>query len=110
MKPAVSITVSINPNTDQKGISVITVRQGKSINLHCRENYNASDGVEIFSWFFNGNVLGNNTETIVLNKINHESSGQYSCMARNKAGNDSDTVNITVTCKYHLYVKTVYIS
>ncbi|CAC5422056.1 unnamed protein product [Mytilus coruscus] len=96
LKPAVSITVFIDSSVANNQKSII-VRQGQHLELKCQDNSNASGDVEIFSWLFNGNMIKNKRSWVVFNKTNHERSGLYTCMASNKAGNDSDAVNITVT-------------
>ncbi|XP_052073006.1 hemicentin-1-like [Mytilus californianus] len=97
LKPAVSITISINYSVRKKE-RIVNVKQGQHMELQCREKDNATVNVDIFSWLFNGNAFQNATKSVLYNKIKPERSGQYTCMASNKAGEDSDTVNITVTC------------
>ncbi|VDI52989.1 Hypothetical predicted protein [Mytilus galloprovincialis] len=96
LKPSVFITVSVNSGVRKKGMDVF-VRQGKDIELQCREKDNESKNGVIFRWLYNGNMFQNNTNVIILNKIKPETSGLYTCNASNKAGRDSDTVNIIVT-------------
>lgn len=103
VKPSVLITVSYSSSvrtTEQD----ITVRQGQDMKLQCQEkhNENRNGEIHVYAWFFNRNVYEKNTNVITFNKIKSERSGKYTCLARNKAGNDSDTVNIIVTCKYKI--------
>lgn len=106
VKPAVSIVVFINSGVRKKEKSIIVKRDQHMI-LICMENTNTSGDVEMFTWFYNGNVLQNNTNMMVFNKTDPVMSGLYTCAAMNEAGKDSDAVFITVTCKYK-YILCLY--
>lgn len=93
------ISVLLNPRVAERDNNVI-VKQDEHIELKCLEENNGSGDLVIFSWLVNWILRKNNTNTLVLNKINPEMSGEYICRAQNRAGIYYDAVNITVSGKY----------
>ena len=57
-----------------------------------------------YNWFFKGNTLVINNDTLQLNNIKRHQSGAYSCEASSTVGEKkltrSNTTTITVTCKF----------
>ncbi|CAC5424079.1 unnamed protein product [Mytilus coruscus] len=95
LKPSVFITVLSNSSIAKTDKNVI-VRQGQHMELKCLQKYNASGEVVIFSWLFNKKFWKNNTNMLVLNNVSPEKSGEYICIAQNRAGIRYESVNMTV--------------
>lgn len=76
-----------------------TVKKGRNITLVCQDTSDEHTHLEIF-WKHNRKVLRNKTNVLQFKNVLPNVAGEYICIVRNTAGDDSDRVNITVTCKY----------
>ncbi|XP_052073487.1 fasciclin-2-like [Mytilus californianus] len=74
----------------------IQVRQGHYVQLKCQDKSEENEHAEM-TWLFNGMLLQNDSNKVVIEQINPDRSGEYTCIIRNKAGTDYEAVNITVT-------------
>ncbi|VDI51728.1 Hypothetical predicted protein [Mytilus galloprovincialis] len=95
LKPLVSIIVFQN-SSERKNQKSVQVRQGHYLQLKCQDNFEENEDLEM-TWLFNGMLLQNKSNKVVIEQIHPERSGEYTCTVKNKAGTDYAAVNITVT-------------
>lgn len=77
-----------------------TVKQGQHITMMCQDICNEHENLDNVLWKHNKKMLPNKRNVLQLKNVLPNIAGEYICIVWNTAGEDSDRVNITVTCKY----------
>lgn len=87
------------------------VEEGNNITIICLYESNLKETV--LRWRRNGKVfLNTQYRNLTLKNVSSEDSGLYRCEVENRIGNGTDTIIITVLCKYiflHLWQFVMYL-
>ncbi|XP_063448091.1 hemicentin-1-like [Mytilus trossulus] len=75
-----------------------TVKKGHTITLSCQEKSGKNGTIDSFFWSHDGKLLSNNSQ-LQFTRTKIADAGMYKCTARNRAGEDSGDIEITVTCE-----------
>ncbi|CAC5424099.1 HMCN [Mytilus coruscus] len=74
-----------------------TITKGGTIRLLCEDNRENNENINSFSWSHDGQLLPNNTNLLLFENADPVVAGEYTCLARNIAGEDFDVLEIIVT-------------
>lgn len=79
-----------------------TIIQGDKVTFTCSVK-RSNPQPDSFTWLKDGNPFKSKNITVVEN-IQPEDSGDYTCRAENKVGSGSKTLQLTVECKFYTSV------
>lgn len=75
------------------------IEKGHRLELICLNRCYHGRSIEKFSWTHNGKILPNKSNSLLFKNAEAEIAGEYSCNVNNGAADDSDSINVTVTCE-----------
>lgn len=93
------IIFTVKPNVSIVSSPQSQIGKGHRLKLICLDRCYHGGSIETFTWTHHGNILPNKTNSLLFKNADAEIAGEYSCTVNNGAADDSDSINVTVSCE-----------
>lgn len=93
------IFFTVKPNVSIVSSPQSQIEKGNKLELICLDRCYDGRSIETFSWTHNGKKLPNKSNSLLFKNAEAEIAGEYSCNVNNGPADDSDSINVIVTCE-----------